>query len=131
MNSTGEVRGNEVGHARILVTYDVASTYVDVNVLEPVVEKITVIPEGGNIIRRGGTTQVITTAIMSDGTIKNVTNEANYESSDPSIATVSDTGLVKGLDVGSVTITAEYDNKADTVKIEVDPKLYIYIRRLM
>jgi len=131
VNSTGEVRGNEVGHARILVTYDVASTYVDVNVLEPVVEKITVIPEGGNIIRRGGTTQVITTAIMSDGTIKNVTNEANYESSDPSIATVSDTGLVKGLDVGSVTITAEYDNKADTVKIEVDPKLYIYIRRLM
>ena len=68
---------------------------------------------------------------MSDGTMKNVTNEANYESSDPSIATVSDTGLVKGLDVGSVTITAEYDNKADTVKIEVDPKLYIYIRRLM
>jgi hypothetical protein len=131
VNSTGEVRGNEVGHARILVTYDVASTYVDVNVLEPVVEKITVIPEGGNIIRRGGTTQVITTAIMSDGTIKNVTNEANYESSDPSIATVSDTGLVKGLDVGSVTITAEYDDKTATVKIEVDPKLCIYIRRLM
>ena len=131
MNSTGEVRGNEVGHARIFVTYNGKSAYVDVNVLDPVVEKITVIPEGGNIIRRGGTTQVITTAIMSDGTIKDVTNEANYESSDPSIATVSDTGLVKGLGVGSVTITAEYDNKADTVKIEVDPKLYIYIRRLM
>jgi len=130
VNSTGEVRGNEVGHARILVTYDVASTYVDVNVLEPVVEKITVIPEGGNIIRRGGTTQVITTTIMSDVTIKNVTNEANYESSDPSIATVSDTGLVQGLDVGSVTITAEYDDKTATVKIEVDPKLYVYIRRL-
>lgn len=131
VSPTGLVTGNKAGSARIFVTYNGKSAYVDVNVLDPVVEKITVIPEGGNIIRRGGTTQVITTAIMSDGTIKNVTNEANYESSDPSIATVSDTGLVKGLNVGSVTITAEYDNKADTVKIEVDPKLYIYIRRLM
>jgi len=131
VSPTGLVTGNKAGSARIFVTYNGKSAYVDVNVLDPVVENITVIPEGGNIIRRGGTTQVITTAIMSDGTIKNVTNEANYESSDPSIATVSDTGLVKGLDVGSVTITAEYDNKADTVKIEVDPKLYIYIRRLM
>jgi len=131
VNSTGEVTGNKVGSARILVTYDGESAYVDVNVLEPVVEKITVISEGGsNVIRKGGTLQLRTIAVMSDGTIKNVTNEANYESSDPSIATVSDTGLVKGLDVGSVTITAEYDDKTATVKIEVDPKLYVYIRRL-
>jgi len=131
VNSTGEVRGNEVGHARILVTYKGKSAYVDVNVMEPVTEKITVISEEGNILRRGGTSQLRTSAVMSDGTIKNVTNEANYESSDPSIATVSDTGLVTGVGEGATTITAEYNNKRDTVKIEISPKLYIYIRRLL
>lgn len=132
VNSTGEVRGNKVGQARILVTYDDESAYVDVNVLEPVVEKISVISEGGNnILRKGGTLQLRTIAVMSDETIKNVTYEANYESSNPSAATVSDTGLVTGVGEGATTITAEYNNKRDTVKIEISPKLYIYIRRLL
>lgn len=131
VNSTGKVTGNEVGSTRILVTYKGKSAYVDVNVLEPVIEKLTVISEGGNVLRRGGTLQLRTSAVMSDGTIKNVTNEASYESSNPSAATVSDTGLVTGVGEGATTITAEYNNKSDTVKIEISPKLYIYIRRLL
>jgi len=127
----GLVTGKAVGTAKVTVTYKGKSAYVDVNVFEPIVERIKVISEEGNILRRGGALQLKTTAVMSDGTIKNVTNEANYESSNPSIAKVSNTGVVTGLGEGSTLITAEYDNKTDTIKIEICPKLYIYIRRLL
>jgi hypothetical protein len=131
VDSTGKVTGNAVGTAKIMVTYKGKSAYVNVDVFEPVVERITVISEEGNILRRGGEVQLRTSAIMSDGTIKNVTNEASYTTEKPSVAVVSDTGVVTGVSKGATIITAEYDNKTGTIKMEICPKLNIYIRRLI
>jgi hypothetical protein len=131
VDSTGKVTGNAVGTATIMVTYEGKSAYVNVDVFEPVVERITVISEEGNILRRGGEVQLRTSAIMSDGTIRNVTNETSYESGNPTIAKVSDSGVVTGVGKGATIITAEYDNKTDTIKMEICPKLNIYIRRLI
>jgi hypothetical protein len=86
--------------------------------------------EKGNILRRKGTSQLIVIAKMSDGTSMIVTNEATYNSSNPSAATVSDTGLVSGVQKGTTTITAGYEGKTDTIAIEVRPKLNLYIRTL-
>lgn len=67
---------------------------------------------------------------MSGKTIRIVTNEAAYNSSNPSAATVSATGLVTGVNKGVTTITAEYEGKTDTINIEVRPRLNLYIRTL-
>jgi hypothetical protein len=54
-----------------------------------------------------GTNQQFTaTGTYSDGSTKNITNQATWTSSNTSVATVSATGLVTPLTTGSTTITA-------------------------
>jgi hypothetical protein len=62
----------------------------------------------------GGTSQLQAVATFSDGTTKDVTNSTditaptNWGSLNTSVATVSSTGVVTGVSVGSVTIQVTY-----------------------
>jgi outer membrane protein assembly factor BamB len=56
----------------------------------------------------GKSTQLVATATYSDGTLADVTAQANWASSDTSKATVSNVGLLTGVAAGSATISAEY-----------------------
>lgn len=123
------ILGVSPGTTTITVTYGGKSKTVPVTV-KAEVKKITVISEKGNILRKGGTSQLTVIAEMSGKTTRIVTNEAAYNSSNPSAATVSATGLVTGVNKGVTTITAEYEGKTDTINIEVRPRLNLYIRTL-
>jgi uncharacterized protein YjdB len=66
---------------------------------------ITVTPETPSV-QAGSTIQMTATGTYSDGNTKTITSSVSWSSSDVSDATVSDTGLVTGVEPGTVTLTA-------------------------
>ena len=73
---------------------------------------------------RGQTNQLTAVASFANGTSETVTTLATWRSSDPGVATVSNTGLVTsvaapGVGAGATTITATYQGTSGTVRITV------------
>ena len=67
----------------------------------------------------GETTQLMVTATLSDGSMQAVeAAEADWESSDPAVATVSD-GLLTAAGGGNATITATYEGQSAEVQVSV------------
>jgi hypothetical protein len=54
----------------------------------------------------GGTQQFKATGTISDGTVEDITSQVTWVSSDPTIATISATGLTTGIAPGKAIITA-------------------------
>jgi trimeric autotransporter adhesin len=76
--------------------------------VNPTLTSITVTPATPNL-QVGSTLQLIATGNNDDGSTKNLTTSATWTSDDPTLVTVSSTGLVKGIAKTSttgVTITA-------------------------
>jgi hypothetical protein len=69
----------------------------------------------------GETGQLTATATFSDGTIKNVTAEGRWLSTNPSIATVSSGGLLTIVDFGKVTVQALYQTRTASLQISATP----------
>lgn len=76
---------------------------------------ITVAPTTASIAV-GGSTQI---TVKDDGGDAVASRTATYTTSDPTKATVTNTGKVTGVAVGSATITAKYQNKTATTAITV------------
>ena len=64
------------------------------------------------------TAQMLATAHLSD-TYRDVTRLAEWRSSNPEVATVSATGVLSGVAVGTTTITATYQGKSGSVLVDV------------
>ncbi|MCK5819053.1 MAG: Ig-like domain-containing protein [Psychromonas sp.] len=68
------------------------------------------------------TTQLYAATRYQNGTISVVTPKVSWKSSDPSVATISSTGLVVGLKQGKTTISASYyDRTSNTQDLVVSP----------
>ena len=130
VSTTGRVTGVSIGTATITVSYTeegitkTDTVSVTVSQAPKVLTKIEVSPTPMNIYV--GSSQKITsiTAYYSDGSNAPVgLASALYSSNNPGIATVSTTGWVTGVSVGSATITVSYTEegitKTDTVNVTV------------
>jgi len=60
----------------------------------------------------GQTSQLVATAAFADGTSQVVTNQATWLSSNPTVATVTTSGLVAALTYGTAVVTATYRSVA-------------------
>jgi len=69
----------------------------------PRVERLEVFPKQG-LLQRGDRQQLIVTAHLSDGTIKDFTRQVRFESNQPQVAELDATGLVQALNPGETTI---------------------------
>jgi len=71
----------------------------------------------------GTTFQFVATAQYADGTTKDVSSDRDtlWNTSDPTLATISDTGLVTALAVGVVAISATYNTEKDEETFAVTP----------
>src|SRR5262245_54280937 len=67
----------------------------------------------------GTTLQLWATARAVDGTTTDVTNVAVWQSSDPSVASVSPAGLLRATLEGSVTISAVYQQVTGSLKADI------------
>ena len=67
------------------------------------------------------TAQMTAIANLSNGTSQNVTSSASWQSSNVAVATVGSGGLVTGVGVGLVDISAIYQNIRGTITLTVSP----------
>ena len=109
VSSFGLITGVQVGNTDITVSVS--------GITSPPVNVITYIP-GPKLVSiavsrivvaslvAGGTQQFKATGTISDGTVEDITSQVTWASSNPTIATISATGLATGIAPGKATITA-------------------------
>lgn len=82
----------------------------------PSVSSVTV---SGTAPTFGATAPFSATANLSNGTAQTVTGQSTWRSSNTSVASVTDAGLVTGIDVGDADITATYQGASGTSHVSV------------
>ncbi len=124
VSTTGLVAGVAAGQATITATSEdrSGSTIVTVQALPPVpVASVTVMPASATVLVNA-TVQL--TATMRDASGAVLSGRAvTWETSDAGVATVSATGLVRGIVAGQATITARSEGQAGSaiVTVQIPP----------
>jgi len=119
---TGLVTGKSQGTTTITATSEGKSDMVDVTVTPPPVGSVTISPSGGTI-EVDGNLQL--TATVRDTKGNQMTGMAvSWEPSNPTVATVSASGVVTGISAGTCTITASAEGVQDSVIITVPAPTY-------
>ena len=120
VDSTGLVSAVGAGMADITaMTEETTSEPVTVTVAElpPVVDRVTVEPSTASI-EEGETRRFTAKAYTSDNEV--ISGKTfTWTSSRPSVATISSSGLARGVSVGTTTIEATVDGKSDTARLTV------------
>jgi Big-like domain-containing protein len=76
-------------------------------VAAPTLQSVTITPSRP-AVSIGGTTQLKATATFSDGSVKDITSEVAWQSSDPRTITTSAAGILSGLATGPAAISGSY-----------------------
>ena len=114
----GLLRGNAAGTAVVTATFQGLNDTLDVTVTAATPSSLFITP-ASPVIGEGATRQLVATVQFSDGTTQTVTSSTAWDSSEPDIATVSDSGLVTGIDPGSAVVTATYLTLTRTATVSV------------
>lgn len=119
--ATGLATGVGAGSANIIATSGaVQSSPVALTVTAAVLTEIDITPDGQSI-PVGGQFQLTLTGTFSDGSTQTLTN-GTWSSSDPTLASVDDTGNVTGIansNNNAVTITASYNGLTGTTTVYI------------
>ena len=76
-----------------------------------------------SVVQKGQTQQLVVTAVYSDGTKKDVTRLAVFQSTDATVAAVDADGKVKAEEFGSAAICAIYLRQAGVVRVQIPQPL--------
>lgn len=117
----GRVTGFTAGDAIVSATFAGQTAQVVVSVVTGPIPGGTVVEltlQGAPPEEIGATRQLDLTARLRDGTTRQVTAEAAWSSSDPSVATVS-AGQVIALGPGQTVITAEYGGRSIQTSVTI------------
>lgn len=120
VDSTGRVRAMAAGSATISATSEGQTGTAVLVVLVPV-DHVTVRPSSA-IVARGGSTQL--SALVYDAGGNQLTGrQITWASSDQSVATVTPSGLVTGVGIGSAHISATVEGKSGSAYVLVSTLL--------
>jgi hypothetical protein len=111
------------GKVTVTATYAGKSTTVPVEI--NVATKIS-LNKKEVVLKSGAEQNLILTAEFSDGSKKDVTDDADWITSSYKVADI-DSGNVKASSFGKATITAKYGGKSTSVKVTVDELKYLKI----
>ncbi|HEX5748481.1 MAG TPA: Ig-like domain-containing protein [Archangium sp.] len=117
----GRVTAVAAGTARITATVSgkSASTTVTVSASSgPTLSSIALGPSPASVVQ-GGTLQLTVTGTYSDDSSRPLTTGVTFSSNAEGIATVSTSGVVTGVSVGSATLTAAAGGKTTTLEVSV------------
>lgn len=130
VDQNGLATGVQPGQTTITATFQGNPGQTTLTVTAAVLQSLDVTPAAPSI-PAGFTEQLVATGFFSDGSSRNITEEVQWSSADPAIASVSNTagsrGLVSGVSAGgpvSVTATAPgniSDNAQVTATAAVEP----------
>lgn len=101
----GVVTGNGAGTATIAATFDGRSGSAEITVPSATVTALTVTPVDPSTAIQG-VVEFHAVVTLSDGTTQDVTQTATWSASDPSVASVSTSGLATGVAAGTSDIQA-------------------------
>lgn len=123
VNSSGVVLAVALGQATItaLAVEDRVSGTATVNVVQDAVASVSITPAGAQTVYQGLTLQLSAVLRNSSGAVL-TGRQVNWNTSNPSAATVSNTGLVTGVALGQTQITAESEGKTGSVTVTVSPR---------
>ena len=79
-------------------------------------------PQLPDALAKGSALQMTALGQFSDGTRVDITNQATWSSSNTAVATVSKTGLVKGIDTGGTNISASFEGTSS------NPPITVYVK---
>jgi len=117
VSSTGLVTGVAAGTTTVTATIDGKTGSVSVTVVPPPIASISVSLASANI-QAGQTTQA--TAVARDAANNVLTGRTvTWSSSNPTVASVSNTGLVTGLTGGTATIVATAEGQSGSAQLTV------------
>ena len=119
VDATGLVKAIDEGVAIITASIGKLTATCKLTVAREIIEvtSVEITPEGPITITEGEELQLTATIAPENATNKGVT----WSSSDKTIATVSETGLVTAITAGEATITASAGEASDSVEITVEP----------
>jgi YD repeat-containing protein len=134
VNNSGLATAVGIGTTTITASYESMVGSATLTVTPAVPNSLTVTPAMGTILQ-GGAIQLEASTVMTDGSAGPVvTQEAAWTTSYPTIATVGNAagsqGLVTGVGLGAVTITASYGslNSASATLIVTSPTASVFAR---
>ncbi|ARN74378.1 Ig-like domain-containing protein [Oceanicoccus sagamiensis] len=117
-SSRGEVLARGLGTAAISVNYQGFSDSANGTVTDAVLNSISLSPLNTSTAK-GVDVQYTAIGLYSDDTSEPLTNLADWQSSDTSVATVASSGKASTLKVGSTTITASYSGVSAQTSLNV------------
>jgi hypothetical protein len=121
----GSVSAIAAGTARITATVDGREGAAVITVTQPAVTTVTITP-GTHTLGLGGSIRLVITLRGPSGNV--LTGRAvAFTSSDPAVATVDSTGVVRGLTPGVVTITVTSEGVSSTATITVSESAAVII----
>ncbi|NGQ97126.1 S8 family serine peptidase, partial [Brevibacillus sp. SYP-B805] len=120
VSSSGLVTGVAQGSTSVTITFGGKTVNVPVTVTaaQATVQSLTVTPTSVTL-ETGATQQLTVTAAYSDGSTKDVTSQATYQTVDPNIATVSASGLLTGIAPGNTTVNIAYAGRTTSVSAKI------------
>lgn len=122
VDAAGVVTAGSMGTTTITAHYAGKATTTTVQVTDGIVLNSLQLDSTAYSLTQGSEHATVVTAVYSNGT-RNVTANTAYTSGNPSIASVSQSGLVTGKSAGSTVISATYGGKIASVAVTVTPIL--------
>lgn len=118
----GEARGVSAGTTEISATFGTTVGTAQLTVVNVTLDAIEITPANPSIVT-GTSTKLEATAVFSDGSRQNVSEAANWTSSDAAVASVSNAfgarGTVTGNSAGSASISASVNGVSGSTTVTV------------
>lgn len=126
VDAKGRVTGHMVGDVTITAEVDGKTDTAALGVTDAVLESLTLEPAGATI-PLGSTEQLRANGLFSDGSMADLSAFVTWTSTDPTVATVTNRGLVTALALGEATIEAASGDIAATADITVAAAIFDHI----
>jgi hypothetical protein len=120
VNAGGMVSAMGVGSAIVSASLGSTSASAQVTVTRAAVVSISIAP-GSATVPLGSLKQLHAVGNLSDGTTQDVTGAATWQTSDSTTVAVTSGGMVLAEQIGSSTVTADYDSLSGSADVTVLP----------
>jgi hypothetical protein len=124
LNASGQATADALGSVTVTAVSGTLNAVAQVQVGPPVVVSVSLAPST-MVIALGGQERLRALAKLSDGTIQDQTANVTWSSTDSSIVSVSDLGVVLAQHTGETTISASSDSVDGSADVTVKPVLAV------
>lgn len=118
ISAAGLAMGVSAGATNIVAVYGAISGSTALTVNPPTLQSISVTP-GNQTITTGDTEQYTATGTYSDGSVQNLTTSVTWTSMNPSVATISTSGLARAIARGTTFIEAASGSVVGNTELDV------------